>query len=127
MAGHANTCVHVRLSPWAPDCIDLDWNDARLRRDYLSTPLVKVVASLLRRLGRAPDEITLDERTEGDIEVLGPVPPEHDPYGYGTGILALLWGGPSLAQVRAELQRFTAGGWKPGAWKSQSLKEGAAA
>lgn len=120
-APHANACVHIRLSPWAPDCIDLPWADPRLSRAYWSTPLVKVVASLLRRLGRAPDEITLEERGDFDIAFIGPAPPEHDPHGDRAGILALLWGGPDEApvnidQVRAELDRLAASGWKPAAW-----------
>lgn len=115
MTGHANVCVHIRLSPWAPGCIDLPWSDPRLRRDYWSTPLVKVVASLLRRLGRAPGEITLVEATEGDIEFRGDIPPDLAADHVGPGILVILWGGPSLGQVQAALNRLEDAGWRPSA------------
>ena len=117
----------VRLSPWAPGCADLHWPDARLRRTYYSVPLLKVVASLLRRLGRAPAEIALEERVEGEVEILGPVPDQAGP-----GILAIIWGGPDAApidrpQVAAALERIVASGWRPAAWNPQTQKQGAAA
>lgn len=113
---HANRCISTRLSPWAPGCIDLPWKDRRLRRDYWSIPLAKVVASLLRRLGRAPGEITVLEPLPALIDLHAPLPGDLAPYLSGSGLLASLWGGPSLTQVQGVLDQLAAAGWNPGAW-----------
>jgi len=111
-ASAANSWVVVRLSPWAPDCIDLPWSDPRLSRRYLSTPLVKIAASTLRRLGLAPADACLASVAVDEIQLLGPVPDQAAP-----GVLAILWGDLTLEAIAAEIDRLRASGWKPGAWK----------
>jgi len=108
--------IGVHLTPFAPDVEHDDVASPRRWRDFWNKDPVLVVRAILRRIARAPQSVAAVEAAGGEIDLLSDPPAHMVPYlstGADPVVIAVIWDGMSLDQVREILSNLHAAGWAP--------------
>ncbi len=101
------TAIAVHLTELAPGCASLTLGDRRRWKTFYAKPIDVVVRATLRRVERAPNEVTANLYGD-DPALLVSVPGEDRPYP-----VAVIWDGAPLADIQAVLANLSAAGWRP--------------
>lgn len=110
--------ISVHLTGFAPGCADLALADKRRWRTFYGRTPDQVVRSTLARLKLAPGAVRTATEADGDVSLLGDVPPELLRLISGVAgepvPFAVFWDGLGEPELQAVLATLVAGGWKPG-------------
>lgn len=101
------TAIAVHLTELAPGCGSLSLNDRRRWKTFYAKPIANVLRATLRRIERAPDEVTVGLYGD-EPALLVTVPGEA-----GAWPVARFWDGAALNDLAEALAGLKATGWRP--------------
>lgn len=108
--------IGVHLTPFAPGMEREGIDSPRRWREFWNQDPTRVIRALLRKIERAPGEISVTPVENGDVE-LRVTPPEYlVPYqctGSDPVIIAIIWEGMTAPQVRRILDELMRSRWTP--------------
>lgn len=109
--------VHVHLTPFAPGCEKLGMASPRRNATFYGKTLSQVLRATLKRCQLPPGAARIETEDGGDINLLGPVPPElaglqsSEP---GVPVpFAIIWAGAEAPALVQTLEALRASGWTP--------------